>query len=190
MDLDDLPLPALTVCRSTISQTTACRAQLDNALAVAARISNSKFDAACMRLSNFSEATIGECSFLQTSLEGSTWRRTVVSRSVFAGCSLFHADLRGAHFLDCDFRDSDIQGFPDVPIVGATFTRCDLRRSCWQGRVLEGVSFVDCKFHGVYGLPKGIESVSFEHIDLSPDGDNTRLVTRNDLISHWGVELR
>jgi uncharacterized protein YjbI with pentapeptide repeats len=155
--------------------------------ATAANIAHSSFEAANLRLGDFSGVTLEACDFSNANFDGSKWHRAVVTKCTLRGAVFFHADLSGSHFIDCDFRDADLQGFPDTPTEGATFLRCDFRRSGWHQRNLNDVSFVDCKLHGVFGHVIGAESARFERACLSPDGDGSQVVPKQAVIARWGA---
>jgi uncharacterized protein YjbI with pentapeptide repeats len=185
LNLDDLPLTGLSVCRSKLVRISARQAALDMILAEAAIISESTFQAANLRLGNFSSVTFEKCDFSKANLDGSKWRRAVVKNCDFREAVLFHADLSGSHFIECDFRDADLQAFPDTPTAGAMFIHCDFRRSGWHQRNLGDVSFVDCKLYGTFGQVTGLESAVFDRACLSPDGDGKQVVQKQEVIERW-----
>jgi uncharacterized protein YjbI with pentapeptide repeats len=185
LDLDDLPLTEMQFRGATVTQTTARRAKLESCDASGAVITRSCFDKASMRLCTFNDTEIQGCAFQNANVEGSQWRGTRISNVVAQGALLFHSDIRSAHFVDCDFRDADFQGFADSGTGGAVFTRCDLRRTNWHGRDLSDVSFVRCKLYGAFGNVYGLDAARLEAPDLSPDGDGGHIANRNELIRHW-----
>jgi hypothetical protein len=154
-------------------------------VAEAANFSHSSFRAASLQLGAFSDAVFEKCDFSEAKFGGSKWRRALVIKCDLRGAVLFHADLSDSRFVDCDFRDADLQGFPDTPTEGATFIGCDLRRSGWHQRNLRRVSFIGCKLYGVFGDVIESDGAVFERSCLSPDGDRAQVGSKQDVIARW-----
>lgn len=185
LDLDNLPLAGVKLRGATIAQVSARRARLDDGDATGAVITRSCFDTASLRLCALNDAEIQECTFACANLEGAQWRGARLSRVAGRGALLFHSNLEAAHFLDCDFRDADFQGFLDSGTAGAEFVRCDLRRTNWHGRDLSRVAFIHCKLHGAFGAVTGLEMAQIVDADLSPDGDGSFIASRDEVVRRW-----
>ena len=189
-DWDGLALLLMSVRNSTLSGISARRTSLDSLNASNARVVQSCFNDARLRLANFTMSRLEDCTLHRANLEGTRWRAAQVHRCSATDALLGSARLEHAQFVDCDFRNADIQGFSDHSNRGLVFVRCDLRRTNWHGRTLRGVSFVDCKLHGIYGAVEDLEHAAFERADVSPDGDQSAVVGKEEAILHWLQDFR
>ena len=55
------------------------------------------------------------------------------------------ADLRGAHFVACDFSRADLRG---ADLQDARFDRCDLTGADFRGATTDGLTLIDCPADG------------------------------------------
>jgi uncharacterized protein YjbI with pentapeptide repeats len=136
------------------------------------------------RAAAFDNAVVEDCDLTCANLERTTWYGAQILRCAAASAILLDARLGLATFVDCDLRDADFQAMQHADAKGAVFLRCDLRNSQWHGRTLDGVSFVDCKLHGVRGAPD-LEGAAIERPDLSAAGDGSHISTRAEVIGLW-----
>lgn len=188
-DWDGLALMLMSVQHATLSYISARRALLDSLNATSAQIHHACLNEARLRSSKFAMAKLEDCTLHHANLESSVWREAQIYRCELNHALLGNADLGNARFVDCDLRHSDIQGFPDQLNYGLAFVRCDLRWTCWHGRSLRGVSFIDCRMHGVYGAVAALNSAVIERADMSPEGDQSVIAEKAEAVLHWHQDV-
>lgn len=152
LDLDDLPLRHLNVRGAKLVDIRARRACLEQIDAAGATVQRLNLASAAVRHGIFEHATLEHSDLSHANLEGSRWEGARITHCNFAGALLADAQLDTATFIDCDFRDADLQQRETIPAgPGATprlerikFIRCDLRGSQWDRRGQARSSFTRC----------------------------------------------
>lgn len=143
--------------------------------------------AAAMWRADLRSCHIEHCDFSWANLERSNWRDASVFSCMFVGTVLVDVLCDDALFVDCDLRGADlsaIRAAGSATAVGARFLRCDLRETRWQGRDLGGVSFIDCRMHGVTG-PALADEVHIVRPDVSAMGDGSSIVAASAVADAW-----
>jgi uncharacterized protein YjbI with pentapeptide repeats len=182
-----LKLPALRLCRSEVTSVTARRAHLDDLDASGARIAHCRFDECSMVGARFDEASLERCSLPRARLDATSWRGARVTSSQLAESVWRDAVLDGAMFVECDLRGADVgvsSPTAVMPVVAATFIRCDLRGTRWRGRRLDQVSLMECKLYGAHGGPE-LNNVTIVLPDVSRDADGSRIATETEIAIGW-----
>ena len=159
-------------------------AEIDAEGAVLARV-----DAigATMHSGNLRSCLVEASNFSRANLERTDWHDASVFDSRFPGAAMADTLLAEAMFVDCDFRGTDLRivSFRKrASMVGARFVRCDLRESSWNGRVLGGATFIDCRMHGIVGQ---LDATGAEIVrpDLSALGDGSVIGSASEVIAAW-----
>lgn len=189
-DWDRLALVQMSAQQSTLTRISARQALLDHANLAGSHISYCSMNEARLRAADLSMAKLEESTLTGANLERSRWSGAQVQRCKAARSFFGAARLHNALFEDCDFQYADFQGFVDETNRGLTLIRCDLRGTSWHGRSLAGVSFIECKLHGISGGVERIDRAKFEKSDLSPDGDGKVLVTQEEAVKRWSYDFR
>jgi uncharacterized protein YjbI with pentapeptide repeats len=125
----------------------------------------------------FMGATIIDCDMSGSRFARGDFSGAHVERTKFRAAWILDARLDGAEFTDCDFTGADLTfvdpSYPFGTTRGTRFTRCDLRDTKWDGRILDGTVFEACRFHGVTGKAKLAGPVTVVAPDFSPAGDGS-----------------
>ena len=153
-----------------------------------ARVTGGTFARAQLALAAFDAAIIDETTFDEANLDRSTWAAASVTAAGFDNCVFGNAWLDGGRFRGCTFRKADLRLLTEgirCTTRGAIFEDCDLRFTRWDGRNLDGTSFVRCKLHGITGIPASLVGVRIEAPDLSVDGDGSDIADADDVIALW-----
>jgi len=144
----------------------------------------------------FSECSLGRSTFDRTMIEATDLSRASLERTSWRAASLIGCNLSGAvlvdatldHtvFIECDLRGADLGrvNSPMASSMGTCFIGCDLRETNWDGRLLQGAIFDDCRCYGIHGVPS-VERLEIERPDLSPAGDATQIGRARDLLALW-----
>lgn len=142
---------------------------------------------AAMRGADLSCCLAEHSDFSRADLQRSNWRDASVFWSFFSGAVLIDMLCDDALFVDCDLRGADLRVLnlgPRATSIGARFIRCDLRETCWEQRDLGGVTFIDCRMHGVMGQALATHA-DIVRPDLSARGDGSGIATARDVINMW-----
>lgn len=125
-----------------VNQANVNRFELEKAQIIGGNWSDSEFNNCILHLSKIENVCFG----------GSSWR---------------WADLRGTHFINCDFRGADLT---DANLIGSVFERCDFRDAEISWAKLKKTTFEQCGFSGVIGnvLDWDFES-EYESLIINPD---------------------
>ncbi len=156
-DLRGARLDAVTLSGSTLRGCWFEDAELESATLDRVRVEDSVFDGA--------------------SLARTRWRAATVTTTRLRGVRLLQAQLDGARFTDCDFRDAAFGALA----AGAVFENCDFRGASLGGSDLRGAHFVRCKLAGTYGTPASTDGWSVVFADFSSAGDGSDLGDGEDL---------
>jgi hypothetical protein len=138
----------------------------------------------------FDRATVQDCDFWESDLSNTSWRGARVVRCSFQACDFVDARLDDATFIDCVFYRSDLGASRSTMRPTArrtTFSRCDLRLTSWQGRILGNTKFDRCRMHGIGGSPV-VESVEIDRPDLTRAGDGMTIGNAQDVLRLWRVQ--
>ena len=99
-----------------------------------------------------------------------------------------NAWLDAGQFRGCTFRKADFHRLTDgikCTTRGAVFEDCDLRFTRWEGRNLDGATFIRCKLAGITGKAASMKNVRIEACDLSPEGDGSDIADADDVLAFW-----
>lgn len=152
------------------------------------RITGGTFARAQLALAAFDAAIIDETTFDGANLDRSTWAGASATAVGFDNCIFGNAWLDGGRFRGCTFRKADLRLLTEgirCTTRGAIFEDCDLRFTRWDGRNLDGATFVRCKLFGITGIPASLANVRIEAPDLSLDGDGSDIADAEDVIALW-----
>ena len=151
-----------------------------------------KMNRADFVLTNMSAVTISECDLSGAVFGRGGYSSLIASHSSFEYSAFIEEVLTDSHFSDCDFRGANLgRGLTTYPDYGrmrrVLFERCDLRNVRWDGKRLDGIVFVDCRFHGGHGTPVLEGKISVINGDFSLDGDGSLRGDERDLRRLWNV---
>jgi uncharacterized protein YjbI with pentapeptide repeats len=153
-------------------------AQLDAATLTGARLRGCWLDGAELDSATLDRVRIEASIFDGASLVRTRWRAAHVEASSLRAARLVHAQLDGARFQTCDFRDAVF-----APLAaGAIFLRCDFRGASLAGSDLTDAQLVYCKLGGAYGAPASVTGLRVVYADFSEAGDGTDLGDLEDLL--------
>lgn len=153
-----------------------------------ARITGGTFYRAQLALAVLDDAVIDETSFEEANLDRSTWAGAATTAASFDRVVFGNAWLDGARFRGCTFRKADLRLLTEgikCTTRGALFEDCDLRFTRWDGRDLDGATFIRCKLAGITGTPASLANVRIEDPDLSPEGDGSDIADADDVLALW-----
>jgi uncharacterized protein YjbI with pentapeptide repeats len=143
-----------------------------------AKLERCIFDRAGLVLTDFHDARVTGGSFVDATMDRSTWLRMIV-----ADCDLHDARfgdcvLDGTRFEGCNLRDANLARKSTLPMcttTNTTFVRCDLRGAKLAGRRFDRTSFIDCQLDGLDGKPDLVGPVTIQ----GPGADALR--------ARWGL---
>ena len=153
-------------------------ARLAGATLRGSRLQGCWLEQAVLDAATFDRVRVEGCVLEGAGLARTRWRAAIVSTTRFRGARMLHAELAGARFTDCDFREAAF----GARAAGAVFERCDFRGACLTGSDLTGAHFIRCKLAGAYGAPASIEGWSVVFADFSAAGDGSDLGDGEDLL--------
>ena len=136
----------------------------------------------------FDKALVDETTFEGANLDRSTWAGASVTAASFDNCVLGNAWLDNGTFRGCTFRKADLRLLTEgikCTTAGAVFEDCDLRFTRWDGRNLDGATFIRCKLGGMTGTPASFANVRIVDADLSVNGDGSDLGDTDDVLALW-----
>lgn len=146
-ELPDVYLMDVKFHDAEFVDTTLVRGKLYGAEFVGATLNAGSLATADLKTADLSRARINGTDFTDAKLHLTAWDKAVASHATFARARFGDANLDGAVFHDCDFRDAVFSAEdPETPpTTKARFERCDLSGTTWEGRDLAGAEFIDCK---------------------------------------------
>jgi uncharacterized protein YjbI with pentapeptide repeats len=172
---------------ATLRDVHAGRGMLEELDAEAVTLLRLEAVAATMRQADLRSCLAEHCDFSQANLARSNWRDASVFWCAFSGAALVDLLCDDALFVECDFRGADLSAVnlgARATSVGARFVRCDLRETRWSGRDLGGVTFIDCRMHGLVG-PALATDASIVRPDMSPMGDGSATASAREIAESW-----
>ncbi|MBA3500684.1 MAG: pentapeptide repeat-containing protein [Myxococcota bacterium] len=153
-----------------------------------ARITGGTFYRAQLALAVLDTAVIDETSFEGANFDRSTWAAATATAASFDGAVFGNAWLDAGQFRGCTFRKADFHRLAagiKCTTRGAVFEDCDLRFTRWEGRNLDGATFIRCKLAGITGKAASLANVRIEAPDLSPEGDGSDIADADDVLAFW-----
>ena len=142
-----------------------------------------------LRLLDLSASVLKHCVLDGSVAERTLWKNAKLEHCHFVGVDLSDSVLDGAGFHDCNFRDSRLARIDSSGVLGGAegtvFERCDFRGADFSGRRLINTTFVECRFHGITGVPTIDGPYTVLSPDLSPSGDGSEVVTEAVFKSRW-----
>jgi hypothetical protein len=101
-------------------------------------------------------------------------------RADLSAASLRHSTLSGAQFRETTLTDAVLA---QAVCHGTNFKYTDLRRADLSGADLTGASFEQAKVYGVVLAGATLEDLREHSVDLSPDGDGSKMLPVSEWIS-------
>ncbi|MDY6938188.1 MAG: pentapeptide repeat-containing protein [Cyanobacteriota bacterium] len=157
-------------------------ADLRGATMVGANLSQSNLNG-----TDLSKADLGGADLTHTELRHAQLHRANLSGASLRGANLRWADLSGADLRWADLSDAKLSGanliganlshanLLNTSFVHADLTQANLMRSDWEGADLSGAILTGAKLYGVSRFSLRTEGMSCEWIDMSPNGDRSRI---------------
>jgi len=155
----------------------------------AIRLANGDFSGAKLSGSGFANCRFESCNFSNTELLSANLRQCQ-----FLNCQFINADLRGLTAERCDFSDSDFAraDLTDTVLRGCLLANCvldwswlvrtDLRFANLNGVRMESARLLRTKLYNenrfLFAVP---HKITAQEIDVSPDGDGSRLTGKDAL---------
>jgi len=146
-ELPDVYLMDVRFHDAELVDTCLVRGKLYGAEFVGTTLTAGSLAAADLETADLSQTTINGTDFTDAELHLTAWDKAVVSHANFTRAQFGDANLDGAVFKDCEFRDAafSAEDQDTPPTTKARFERCDLRGATWDGRDLAGAKFIDCE---------------------------------------------
>jgi uncharacterized protein YjbI with pentapeptide repeats len=188
VSVESIDLRGARFAGATLRDVDACRSMLDELNAEDVTLRGVQAIAASMRRADLRRCLAEHSDFSWANLQRSNLRAANVFWCSFTGSTMNDMLCDDVLFIECDLRGADLSAAgPCATSVGARFVRCDLRSTKWSGRDLGGVTFHDCRMHGVSGtvLATGADIV---RPDLSPNGDGSMIATASEVANLWAKE--
>jgi uncharacterized protein YjbI with pentapeptide repeats len=181
-NLNGSDLREATLKQANLKRTNLSDANLRGAVLTSANLEKSMLNGANLsrtdlRGVNLQDAELRQANLGRADLSWADLRGANLRWSDLSGANLSHADLRdaklsGANLIGADLSNANLR---NVSLVHADLTQARFIQADWVGADLTGANLTGAKLYGVSRFGLKTESLICEWIDLSQEGDRSKV---------------
>ena len=182
-NLSSADLREASLRQAKLSHATLSEANLRGAFLGAANLEQANLNGADLSRSNLSDSNLRESELRQANLSRANLSGADLSKANLRWADLSGADLRwadlsnaklsGANLMGADLSNANLH---NASLVHADLTQARLIKADWIGADLTGATLTGAKLYAVSRFGLKTEGMTCEWVDLSPEGDRSKIV--------------